>query len=167
MAQVIVDKSPAILFRRLAGENPRLVYVSNNINRLGYTAEEFLSGKIHFKDIVHPEDFEQLGAEIKEYAEKDAEEYTQIYRVLSKSGEVRWVEDQTSVVRDAEGNKTHNQGIVVDITGRKLAEEELRKSEEKFRRIVETAGEGFILMDQNLVIKEVWNAWLHPRRTFG
>lgn len=159
MAQVIVDKSPAILFRRLAGENPRLVYVSNNINRLGYTAEEFLSGKIHFKDIVHPEDFEQLGAEIKEYAEKDAEEYTQIYRVLSKSGEVRWVEDQTSVVRDAEGNKTHNQGIVVDITGRKLAEEELRKSEEKFRRIVETAGEGFILMDQNLVIKEVNDAY--------
>jgi sigma-B regulation protein RsbU (phosphoserine phosphatase) len=159
MAQVIVDKSPAILFRRLAGENPRLVYVSNNINRLGYTAEEFLSGKIHFKDIVHPDDFEQLGAEIKEYAEEDAEEYTQIYRVLSKSGEVRWVEDQTSVVRDPEGNKTYNQGIVVDITGRKLAEEELRKSEEKFRRIVETAGEGFILMDQNLVIKEVNDAY--------
>jgi sigma-B regulation protein RsbU (phosphoserine phosphatase) len=159
MAQVIIDKSPAVLFRRLAGEKPRLVYVSNNINRLGYTAEEFLSEKIHFKDIVHPDDFERLGAEIQEYAEKDVEEYTQIYRVLSKSGEVRWVEDQTSVVRDDEGTKTHNQGIVVDITDRKLAEEDVRKSEEKFRRIVETTGEGFILMDQDLVIKDANDAY--------
>jgi sigma-B regulation protein RsbU (phosphoserine phosphatase) len=159
MAQVIIDESPAVLFRRLAGDDPKLVYVSNNINKFGYTAEEFLSGKIHFKDIVHPDDFEHLGAEIKEYAEKDVEEYTQVYRVQTNDGEVRWVEDQTSVVRDAEGNKTHNQGIVVDITERKLAEEELRKSEEKFRRIVETAGEGFILMDQNLVIVDVNEAY--------
>jgi len=159
MAQVIVDKSPAILFRRLAGENPLLVYVSNNISRLGYTAEEFLSEKIHFRDIVHPDDFERIGAEIRAFAEADVEEYTQIYRVLTKKGEVRWVEDQTSVVRDDKGIKTHNQGIVVDITRRKLAEEELRKSEEKFRRIVETAGEGFILMDQNLVIVDVNDAY--------
>lgn len=159
MAQVIVDKSPAILFRRLAGDEPRLVYVSNNINRWGYTAEEFLSGKIHFRDIVHPDDIERIGAEIKEFAEADVEEYTQIYRVITKKGEVRWVEDQTSVVRDEKGVKTHNQGIVVDITARKLAEEELRKSEEKFRRIVETAGEGFILMDQNLVIVDVNDAY--------
>ena len=159
MAQVIIDESPAILFRRLAGDDPKLVYVSNNINQFGYTAEEFLSGKVTFREIVHPDDHDQLGAEIEEYAEKDVEEYTQIYRVLTKDGEIRWVEDHTSVVRDAEGNKTYNQGIVADITARKLAEEELRKSEEKFRRIVETAGEGFILMDQNLVIVNVNEAY--------
>jgi sigma-B regulation protein RsbU (phosphoserine phosphatase) len=165
MAQVIVDKSPAILFRRLAGEEPRLVYVSNNIDRLGYTAEDFLSEKMHFRDIVYPDDFERLRDEIQEFAEADVEEYTQIYRVLTREGEVRWVEDQTSVVRDDKGIKTHNQGIVADITERKLAEEELRKSEEKFRRIVETAGEGFILMDQNLVIVDV--ARLCPPRNSG
>jgi len=159
MAQVIIDESPAILFRRLADDERQLVYVSNNISQFGYKADEFLSREMHFRDIVHPDDLEPLGAEIQELAEKDVEEYTQIYRVLTKDGDVRWVEDQTSVVRDAEGNKTHNQGIVVDITARKLAEEELRKSEEKFRRIVETAGEGFILMDQNLVIVDVNEAY--------
>lgn len=159
MAQVIIDESPAILFRREAGEDRKLVYVSNNISQLGYTAEEFLSGEMHFRDIVHPDELEALAAEIQEFAEQDVEEYTQIYRVLTRDGEVRWVEDQTSVVRDADGNKTHNQGILTDITARKLAEEELRKSEEKFRRIVETAGEGFILMDQNLVIVDVNEAY--------
>jgi sigma-B regulation protein RsbU (phosphoserine phosphatase) len=159
MAQVIINESPAILFRRLAGDNPKLVYVSNNINKFGYTAEEFLSGKVTFRETVHPDDHDRLGEEIREYAEKDVEEYTQLYRMITKDGEVRWVEDRTSVVRDADGNKTHNQGIVVDITERKLAEEELRKSEVKFRRIVETAGEGFILMDENLVIIDVNEAY--------
>ena len=164
MAEVIIENSPAILFRRSAGlppdeqsdaRPPRLVYVSDNVRQLGYTAEEFMSEKVNFRDIVHPEDLEHVGREIREYAEKDVEEYTQVYRFIHKSGEVRWVEDRTSVVRDADGNKIFNQGILVDITERKLAEEELRKSEEKFRRIVETAGEGFLLMDENLRIVDV------------
>jgi len=159
MAEVIVDRSPAILFRRKADEKSTLVYVSNNIQQLGYTAETFLSGRMHFREIVHPDDMERVGAEIEGYAEKDVEEYTQVYRILAQNGDIHWVEDQTSVERDAQGNKTYNQGILVDITERVLAEEEMRKSEEKFRRIVETAGEGFILMDENLTIVDVNEAY--------
>ena len=160
MAKIIIDNSPAILFRRLADmDDPRLVYVSDNLRQMGYTAEEFMSGKVSFRDIVHPDDQERVHLEIKGHTDKDVEEYAQVYRFITKGGEVRWVEDRTSVVRDADGNKTHNQGIVVDITERKLAEEELRKSEEKFRRIVETAGEGFLLMDENLNIIDVNDAY--------
>jgi sigma-B regulation protein RsbU (phosphoserine phosphatase) len=159
MAEVIVDRSPTILFRRKADDKSTLVYVSNNIQQLGYAAEEFLNNRIHFRDIVHPDDLERVRTEIKGHAEKDVEEYTQVYRILTRSGDIRWVEDQTSVERDAEGNKTYNQGILVDITERKLAEEKLRKSEEKFRRIVETAGEGFILMNEHLEIVDVNDAY--------
>jgi len=100
LAQVIIDNSPVVLFRRVAGDQPRLVYVSDNIRYIGYTAVEFLDGKIHFKDVVHPDDFERIGREIKQYAEDDVEEYTQVYRIITKDGQTRWVEDQTSVVRD-------------------------------------------------------------------
>ena len=159
IAQVIINNSPAILFRRIAGTEPRLVYVSDNIRQMGYTAEEFLNEDVTFRDIVHPDDKERVGEEIIGYTDKDVEEYTQVYRFLTKTGDIRWVEDQTSVVRDADGNKIYNQGILVDITKTRLAEEQLRKSEEKFRRIVETAVEGFILMSEDLVIKDVNDAY--------
>lgn len=159
MAQVIIDKSPVILFRRLAGDDPRLIYVSENIARFGYTADRFLSGQTVFRDIVHPDDHERMTEEIKEYTRKNVEEYTQFYRIVTSDGDIRWVEDQTTVVRDAAGNKRFNQGIVIDITERRLAEEELRKSEEKFRRIVETTGEGFLMMDDDLKIQYANDAY--------
>jgi sigma-B regulation protein RsbU (phosphoserine phosphatase) len=159
VAQVIIDQSPVVLFRRLIGEDARLVYVSPNIGQFEYTAEEFLSGNVTYKDIIYPEDAEWLGPEIREYEAKEVQEYTQVYRIVTKSGRVRWVEDHTSVVRNPEGHKTHTQGIVADITERKLAELELRRSEEKYRRIVETAGEGFILMDENRNIVDVNEAY--------
>jgi len=155
LAEMIIAQSPVVLFRRLAGEKPTLVYVSSNISQFGYSVEEFLQGSIRFSQIVHPDDRDRLIKEIKQFAVADVEEYTQSYRILTRSGEVRWVEDKTSVVRDEAGQKVYNQGIMVDVTPRRRAEEELRKSEEKFRRIVETAGEGFVLMDDHLRIVEV------------
>jgi sigma-B regulation protein RsbU (phosphoserine phosphatase) len=153
--EMIIAQSPVVLFRRRAGARPTLVYVSSNISQFGYSADDFLKGKIRFSEIVHPEDRGKLVEEIRHFEAADVEEYTQSYRIVTRDGEVRWVEDKTSVVRDERGRKVYNQGIMVDVTPRRIAEEELRKSEEKFRRIVETAGEGFVLMDDHLRIVEV------------
>lgn len=155
MSQLIVERSPVILFRRAAGENPRLEYISENLRQFGYSPADFLDGKVTFKDIVHPDDVERVQAEVHQYGEEDVEEYTMVYRCVTRDGRVRWVEDQTSVVRDEVGKKIHNQGVLLDITERKLAEDALRKSEEKYRRIVETAGEGFVLMNGDLIITDV------------
>jgi sigma-B regulation protein RsbU (phosphoserine phosphatase) len=121
MANVIIDKSPVILFRRLLGDQPSLLYFSRNIARFGYTTDGLLYGTMDYKDIVHPDDLARFEEEIRDYAEKDVEEYTQIYRILTKSGEVRWIKDQTSVIRDANGIKTQTQGVLVDITDHKKA----------------------------------------------
>lgn len=152
MSELIVERSPVILFRRLAGEEPRMVYISQNIRRFGYEPKDFLEERISFADIIHPDDHKMVASTIKKYATDDIEEYTMFYRCVTKDGKTRWIEDQTSVVRDENGLKTHNQGVLFDITERKEAEDALRKSEEKFRRIVETAAEGFLLMDEELKI---------------
>jgi sigma-B regulation protein RsbU (phosphoserine phosphatase) len=162
MAQLIVDRSPVVLFRRKAGLEPdesSLEYISDNLRQFGYSPEEFFKGEIIFPDIVYEGDIERLKKEIHDFTDADVEEYTQEYRIVTKSGDIRWVEDQTSVVRDEAGTKIHNQGILIDITDRKTAEEKLRKSEEKFRRIVETAAEGFLLMDEDFRIVDLNDAY--------
>lgn len=119
LALKIVEKSPVILFRRLAGDDPRLVYVSDNIRRIGYRAEDFLEERVHFADIVHHRDKERVRNEIEAYARGDVGDYTQVYRIVTRDGETRWVEDTTTTERDADGRIQFYQGIVVDITERK------------------------------------------------
>jgi len=158
LAELIIDNSSAVLFRRLASDDPKLrkmIYVSPNISRFGYQAEDFLNEKIMFRDIVFPEDSKRTLEEIKYYVDNNIDTYTQTYRIITRSGEVRWIEDRTSIVDDPTMGVRFHQGIVIDIHKRKEAEEQLRKSEEKYRRIVETAGEGFLLMDRDLKIVDL------------
>lgn len=162
LAELIIANSPAILFRRLAADDPKqrkMVYVSPNISRFGYRAEDFLDGSIMFRDILYPGDQERTLREIQAFVKQDIETYTQFYRIITSQGEIRWVEDRTSVVEDAATGTRYHQGIVIDIHRRKEAEEKLKKSEEKYRRIVETAGEGFLLMDKSLKIVDLNSAY--------
>jgi phosphoserine phosphatase RsbU/P len=155
MAKIIIDNSPVVLFRRVAGDDPKLTYVSANIKNFGYSAEELLNGDVMFRDLVHPDDIDRLSNEIESNAEKNIENYNSIYRILTRNGEVIWLEDRTSVIRDENGISRFNQGVLVDITERKKTEEALAQSEEKYRRIVSTTSQGFFLIDDQMIILEV------------
>lgn len=163
LARIIVENSPVVLFRRKLGEgdDSQLDYMSENVSQWGYAAEEFLSGEVQYKDIIHPEDMDRMLEEIKRYGASRDETYEQEYRVMTKSGEARWAHDRTTVIRNEAGKPVYRQGIVVDVHERRLAEEALRKSEEKFRRTLETAGEGVTFMDGDFVIREVNDAYCH------
>jgi len=158
LAELIIDNSPVIVFRRIASEDPKLrkmVYVSKNISHFGYTADAFLNDQIMFRDIVYPKDSDRTLREIQSYVSKGIENYTQVYRIVTKDGDVRWIEDRTSVVEDEETENRYHQGIVIDIDQKKEAEDKVHKNEEKYRRIVETAEEGFLLMDEYMKIVDL------------
>jgi len=159
LVNVIVENSPAVIFRRLADKTHRLVYISENLSQWGYSAGDFLSGHKGFDDLLHPDDRQRVVDEIEECRLDAVEEYTQEYRIITADGEVRWVSDETSVVSDAAGHRIYNQGVLVDITASKRARQALEASEFKFRRTIEGAAEGYLLMDGGLVIREVNDAY--------
>ncbi len=137
----VINRSPSvvILWRNEAGWP--IEVVSDNITLFGYTAEEFISGDLKYAEIIHPDDLERVAAEVERYPKDGNDEYTQSYRIRTKSGEARWVEDHTSIRRDEDDRITHYQGIVTDITKRRLAEEELQETEHQlfltFKNVVD------------------------------
>ncbi len=59
------------------------------------------------------------------------------YPINRHDGETCWIYSKGNLRTDKDGNPTHMFGIVQDITERKLAENELRKNEEKYRQLTE------------------------------
>src|SRR5438067_9062686 len=62
-------------------------------------------------------------------------------QVFRRDRGVIWISENAWAVRDAEGAVKYYEGTVQDITARKEAEQELRKSEEKWRSLVEHSGD--------------------------
>jgi len=121
-ANLIVENSPAVLFRWRAEDGWPVEMVSGNVAQFGYAPEEFLAGAIPFFSIIYPEDQERVTAEVREYSAGGADNFQQEYRIVTRQGDVRWIDDRTAVERDADGRITHFQGIVIDITDRKRTE---------------------------------------------
>ena len=127
--ELVINNSPVIVFLWKYEEGWPIEFVSDNITRLGYDVEDFTSNRILYGDIVHPDDLEKMAAELKMHVETGCADYTSEYRILTKSGEVRWVDERTVIQRSSTG-EVHLQGIILDITEHKKAEDALLQMEE-------------------------------------
>ena len=76
-------------------------------------------------------------------------------RWKTKKGDIIQFEGTTTSHFSSDGEFISTRCILRDITKRKLAQEELKKSEQKYRMLVETINEGLIMVDNNDVIQYV------------
>ena len=145
--QSIFIGGPVVIFRWLATENWPVAYVSPNVSQFGYQADDFLSGRLPYTNIIHREDLDKVLSQVKEHCELGVPFYEQEYRIIQAAGETRWVYDFTLVRRNDQNEITHYDGYLLDITERKRAEERLKESEERYRTLFEGAAEGVIVAD--------------------
>ena len=127
-ANLVVENSPAVLFRWKAEEGWPTLLVTENVAQFGYTREDLLSGDIPFSTLIHPEDLARVAEEVRRNTELGLERFEQIYRVVTREGTIRWVDDRTKVIRDRDGRALEYQGVLLDITDRKLVEADLVRS---------------------------------------
>jgi PAS domain S-box-containing protein len=134
----IVNRSPAIAFTRLAEDHWSVKFVSENIKQFGFAPLDFYSGRVTFADLVHPDDRKRVSAEVKEYSDKGLNEFAQEYRLVTASGEIRWVDDRTWIHRESDGRIGYYQGIILDITQKKKIEEALLRSRSMLETVLDT-----------------------------
>jgi len=149
----IINRSPAVVFLWKNEEGWPVEFVSENVQELmGYHAEDFLNEGLQYHQIVHPDDLDNIVTGVNFNNRKnDTEVYSSPpYRIITKNGEVKWIDDRIFVRRDENLKITHLQGIVLDMTHQKKAEDQLYENDKQYQSTLNSMNDGIFVVDKNL-----------------
>jgi PAS domain S-box-containing protein len=125
-----VNSSKVVVFWWKFDYDYPVEFVSDNVAQFGYSLEEFLSGDLLYSNIIYKDDLDSVWSELKRCADEGHDHFHKDYRIVTKSGEIRWVHEDTSIQRDDEGKIAYFQGTILDITERVKAEKALKEMDE-------------------------------------
>ncbi|PAF18960.1 hypothetical protein CHH61_23535, partial [Shouchella clausii] len=91
----------------------------------GYTAEEFIADFDLWNNVIHPDDVQVVEEERARLLSGNSIRYQ--YRIVHKSGEVRWVNDHSIPYLNDKGELIRVDGFVTDITEQKWLEKRMRR----------------------------------------
>lgn len=110
----------------------------------GYTPEEYAADPLLWHRMVHEGDKPGVTAQASRILETGSAEPLE-HRIIHRDGTIRWVRNTPVPRFDGEGRLVAYDGLIADITGRKLAELALREGEEKYRKLVEASADAIFL----------------------
>lgn len=137
--RTLVSNSPGAVYRRQNDGKLTQSYISEAIYEIsGYRPEELITDGIsYYTSIIHPEDTSYVVGVIKTCM-KEKRQFELTYRILHANGETRWVDERGIGVLNDGGEVARLEGIIIDVTERRLAEEKLQQymdDLERFNRL--------------------------------
>jgi diguanylate cyclase (GGDEF)-like protein/PAS domain S-box-containing protein len=123
------------------------VYISPQVEELlGHPPEAWLTEDELWLDVLHPDDRERMMA-ADARARGSLSTLSEEYRMVARDGRIVWVSEKAAVVTDELTGTVYWQGVMVDVTGQKLAEEALAASERQYRSVFDAAAIGLMRLD--------------------
>jgi len=116
----------------------------------GIDPEKDIAGFDSWRAALHPEDrhaaTERIESAVREGSMLDSE-----FRILLPDGAIRWINARGRTVCDRHGNPVRMLGICMDITSRRQTEEALRRSEDRYRSLVEMSPDAVFVNRNNRI----------------
>jgi PAS domain S-box-containing protein len=115
---------------------------------LGYTLEEINDTSEFWINLIHPDDFEQVAAEVRKHERGETDYFKIEHRIRTKSGNYKWILDWGKVFeRTDDGQPVRAMGIHIDIDNVIKTKNALKKIDETLSLALEGAQVG--LWDQD------------------
>lgn len=136
-----------VMFYAVAPDPPhRPIYISPTFERFGYPIEAWFEDPDIWDKVIHSDDRDRvLTATRKAMRTRGSVDFE--YRVICSDGRIVWVRDRSCFIRDDDGSNLCWQGVILDITDRRNAEEALAESEERYRQLFDNANDVIYLQD--------------------
>jgi PAS domain S-box-containing protein len=142
----LINNVPGIVYRGYRDWS--ISFISAEVEPVtGYPPDTFTSGAVGWKEIIHPDDLEQVKEAFRK-AEKEKSDTLRVeYRIRNRDGGIRWIADRRQLTYEESGAFATVDGLLLDITEQKNRERSLKESEEQLREIFEGSKDGILLAD--------------------
>ena len=127
----LLENLPAVVYEMVPDDDRRTRYVNRKIEELlGYTMEEWLDQEDIWMEVLHPDDREvELAAH--DLHSETGDPWRREYRLIGADGQVVWVRDHATLMRDADGEPLHWQGVMIDITAEKESQRAIERANDE------------------------------------
>jgi diguanylate cyclase (GGDEF)-like protein/PAS domain S-box-containing protein len=123
---VLLSNMPGMAYRCKFDRDWTMLFVSDGCFDLtGYKPESLLNNKdICFNALIHPQYQESLWKKWQEVV-RNRSKLKEEYEIITASGEIKWVFEQGQAVYDEDGEVIALEGLIIDITDKKMKEQEV------------------------------------------
>jgi PAS domain S-box-containing protein len=149
----LIGNLPGFVYRCRNDRGWIFEYLSEGVSDLtGYTVEEYLVQRTaSYGENIHPGDRARVRHDVQAALEEHCP-FELTYRILTKSGEVKWVWERGEGIYAQDGTLSYLEGFVTDVTERKRAEHLLRQSEERYRRLIAVSPYAILVNREDRII---------------
>ncbi|HVG00063.1 MAG TPA: PAS domain S-box protein, partial [Chloroflexia bacterium] len=145
--RTLVEQIPAITYVAIPHGGGTTYMSPQTEMSLGYTPEEWNGTPDMWHRLLHPADHDRVAQELAE-TYRTGNAFRTEYRMRARDGRIFWFRDEATVVRDEAGEPVRLQGVMVDITERKAAEEALSHERDFSSTVLETTASLVAVLDR-------------------
>lgn len=131
--RLLADNMPALLYRSTPDGSHQPTYINRYINRLGYSAEDWISHQDSWLNAIHEDDRATVYRRLSEAYQSGSSCSVQ-YRIRDSDGNYRYFRDTSLKVEADSSSPGYIQGIALDITDLVQIQEELTTHQERLRQ---------------------------------
>ncbi|RLD45272.1 MAG: hypothetical protein DRI89_01615 [Bacteroidetes bacterium] len=152
----LISNLPGMAYLCKNDEQWTMIYINETCEQLtGYKSDQIIGNReVSFNKLIHPDDREFVKQRIQ-MASTAKEHFELEYRIISASGEEKWVWERGIHNKSGMDGEDLIEGVMHDITERKKAEAELSESEERYRLLFENAPMGIVSINSKGQVIEI------------
>ncbi|MCA1960396.1 MAG: PAS domain S-box protein [Desulfomonile sp.] len=166
--RALVEHIPAITYVAALNEKSTILYMSPQVQVvLGVSQDDFSASPDLWWTMLHPEDRDRVIGEVAR-CRSTGDRFVSEYRMIARSGAIVWFRDEAVIVRQQSGVPAYRQGIMLDMTEARRAEEVMLEGTTRYRALFDNMSNGvfilavarrgtdFILIDCNKAAEEIY-----------